>query len=156
MKLTIEYNGKAVADPAAALAARTGIHITPPITKDFWLMRVPVSDKQAIVVFPKFGLYGVGFQLETNWNVNLPTRVPAGLILEHIKENKGDETIPDERCLLAIYMLQERVRELQLQDAIQAAGKTQDRLALTRLAVEVMRAWGAEDLLLAINDQIPA
>ena len=43
------------------------VMITPAINKDFWTMRVPLSEKQAIVTFPKFTTFGVGFQMEDDW-----------------------------------------------------------------------------------------
>ena len=69
--------------------------ITPPIDEDFWSYRVRVSDTQAVVGFPKFGVVGVGFAIENeDWNTNLPSSIAAEEILGHIAVNKGDDAIP--------------------------------------------------------------
>lgn len=80
--------------------------ITPAIGEDYWLARVAVSDKQAIIAFPKFFTIGIGFQHEEDWNTNLPYSSSAEKIYSHIAHNKGDDNIPDERCVEAIRMLQ--------------------------------------------------
>lgn len=85
--------------------------ITPQINESYWLFRVPVSDSQAVVGFPKFGTIGVGFQVEDNWNTNLPYTSPAEEILSHIGHNKGDDNIPDSLCLEAIRAIQDAVAE---------------------------------------------
>lgn len=85
--------------------------MTPPIDDDYWRWRVIVGDGQAIVGFPKFGTVGIGFAREEDWNANLPYTQPAEAIFEHIAHNKGDDSIPDERCLTAIRMVQDAVRE---------------------------------------------
>lgn len=89
-----------------------GVMITPPIDEDFWLLRVKVSKEQAIVGFPKFMQLGIGFAVEADWNTNLPSRVTAERIFEHIKHNKGDTAIPDARCIEAIRMVQEAWNKL--------------------------------------------
>lgn len=150
MNLRIEHNAKALVDPTPAISAKFGIRIPPPISKDFWLMRVPVSEKQAIVVFPKFGMYGVAFQNEITWNVNCPTLAPAATILAHIARNKGDDSIPDERCLLAIYMLQEAVRDLQLSAAVQAVRAEKEANARIRMALAYIDQMGGASLLEAL------
>lgn len=84
------------------------IMFTPPISKDYWSFRVRISDQQAIVAFPKFGTFGIGFQIEDyDWNTNLPYTVPANEIYNHIKGNKGDRTVSKSLCVTAIEMLQE-------------------------------------------------
>lgn len=82
---------------------------TPPIDKDYWAYRVKLGEVQAIVGFPKFLTIGIGFAHEEDWNTNLPYTCDAGQIFEHIKHNKGDESIPDEDCLTAIRMIQDAV-----------------------------------------------
>lgn len=107
MTLKIETNRKQLKhrDPAPHVL------ITPAIGGDFWLWRVAVSDKQAVVAFPKFGVIGIGFQTEgEDWNTNLPSGCSVIEIFEHIKCNKGDDRIPDERCLEAIKLLQEAIK----------------------------------------------
>lgn len=83
---------------------------TPPIDEGYWRWRVVVGDGQAIVGFPKFGTIGIGFAVEEEWNANLPYTQPAETIFAHIAENKGDDSIPDERCIAAIRMVQEAAR----------------------------------------------
>lgn len=83
------------------------IMMTPPIDEDYWLFRVGVSDNQAIICFPKFCTFGIGFQFEEDWNTNLPYNCDTMEIYEHIKHNKGDEKIPDAVCIEAIKMVQD-------------------------------------------------
>lgn len=80
---------------------------TPPIDDDYWRWRVAVGDGQAIVGFPKFTTIGIGFAREEDRNTNLPHTQTAEAIFDHIAYNKGDDTIPDERCLRAIRMVQD-------------------------------------------------
>lgn len=98
----IEYNSREVKDPGNM----GNVLVTPPIGEDYWTMRVPLSAKQAIVCFPKFGTVGIGFQNEEDWNTNLPYTSPAETIFEHIAHNKGDDAILDSDCIAAIKMLQ--------------------------------------------------
>ena len=81
---------------------------------DYWAFRVKVSETQAVISFPKFMTLGVGFQKEEDWNTNLPCRMRGETskaaverIWKHIKENKGDSSIPDKRCKEAIRMVSE-------------------------------------------------
>lgn len=88
------------------------MQMTPPIDESYWEYRVMVSEKQAIVGFPKFGTVGVGFMLEDDWNSNLPCRIcTAEEIFDHIKHNKGDNAISDDDCLQAIRMIRDAVAE---------------------------------------------
>lgn len=79
--------------------------MTPSLGGDYWLYRVMVSAKQAVVGFPKFLTIGVGFAVEEDWNTNFPYTVSVAEIWDHIKHNKGDDSIPDERCIEAIRMV---------------------------------------------------
>jgi hypothetical protein len=82
----------------------------PPVDEDYWLYRVKVGERQAVIGFPKFGSIGIGFAVEdADWNTNFPSSVDADVIYEHIKVNKGDEGISREDCLEAIGMIQEAV-----------------------------------------------
>ena len=81
--------------------------MSPPLGEDYWLYRVRLSDRQAIVGFPKYTTIGVGFAVEDDWNTNLPYRQPAEDIYDHIKHNKGDDGIADADCLAAIRPVQE-------------------------------------------------
>jgi len=84
----------------------SGILITPPIDEDYWALRVPLTDKQAVVAFPKFCTMGIGFQHEEDWNTNLPFQTDAEAIYKHIEHNKGDKTITKKQVIQAIKMLQ--------------------------------------------------
>ena len=107
--MNVEYNSKIVPNNGKI---GIGILITPPIDEDFWMMRVPLSEQQSIVCFPKFSTIGIGFQHEEDWNTNLPYTCEAREIFEHIAHNKGDDSIQDEDCLKAIILLQNSIREL--------------------------------------------
>ena len=107
--MQIEYNSKVFKNTGNI---GNGVMVTPPIDKDYWMMRVPLSDKQAIVCFPKFGVVGIGFQNEEDWNTNLPSSCDAKEIFKHIKHNKGDESIPNDDCIKAIQILQAAIQQL--------------------------------------------
>jgi len=83
------------------------VSFTPEINEDYWEYRVIVSDKQAIVGFPKFFTIGIGFAVEEDWNTNLPYTSETQTIFEHIKHNRGDDSISDEDIINAISMIQE-------------------------------------------------
>ena len=90
----------------------TTVMFTPPIDKDYWLLRVPLTEAQAIVAFPKFGTIGVGFQVEKDWNTNLPYTCEAEKIFNHIEHNRGDDTISRESCIEAIKLIQASIRQM--------------------------------------------
>jgi hypothetical protein len=102
MELTLETKGQPNETPVIG-----PIMLTPPIDEDYWAWRVVLSDKQAIVGFPKFGTVGIGFAQEEDWNTNLPYTTDAAEIYDHIRHNKADDTISDEDVLTAIRMIQE-------------------------------------------------
>jgi hypothetical protein len=86
--------------------------LTPGLGPDYWAYRVAVSEGQAVVGFGKFGTIGIGFAIEEDWNSNLPCRmIGAEEIFDHIKHNKGDDTIPDARCIEAIRMIRAAAAE---------------------------------------------
>lgn len=89
--------------------------LTPPIDGDYWFMRVPLTEKQAIVCFPKFTTFGIGFQVEEDWNTNLPYTCPAEEIFDHISHNKGDDNIADCQIIEAIRLLQQAIQEFKAQ-----------------------------------------
>jgi hypothetical protein len=82
--------------------------MTPPIGEDYWAYRVAVSDNQAVIGFKKFGMIGIGFQYEEDWNTNLPSSSQAEEIYEHIKHNSLGA--PKDECIAAIKLIQEAVR----------------------------------------------
>jgi len=109
--MRVEFNSKLVEDNPSIQIGRMSVMVTPAVDEDFWMMRVPVSDKQAIVLFPKFGTFGIGFQDEgDDWNTNLPYKEKTQRIYDHIKNNKGDDSISDKTCLDAIRMLQNEIK----------------------------------------------
>jgi hypothetical protein len=108
--MNLEFNKNLIKldeEYSKSLMAGGAIMCTPPIDKDYWLFRVAVSEKQAIVCFPKFGTFGIGFQVEEDWNTNLPYTCNSREIYNHIKHNKGDESITDADCLEAIRMIKQ-------------------------------------------------
>jgi hypothetical protein len=70
-----------------------------------WIARVRLTEKQAIVAFPKFGTVGIGFQSERDWNTNLPASCEAEEIYDHIKHNAGSRKITRSMCIEAIRLL---------------------------------------------------
>lgn len=90
------------------------LSITPPIDENYWVLRVPVSDTQAIVAFPKFFTLGIGFQKEEDWNTNLPYKCDADEIYNHIAHNKGSAKIKKETCIEAIRIIQNAIVEMNL------------------------------------------
>lgn len=91
------------------------IMFTPPVGEDYWLFRVRVGNRQAILGFPKFMTIGIGFAQEEDWNTNFPYTCTTEETWEHIKHNKGDDSIPDADCIEAIRMVQEAAREYMAQ-----------------------------------------
>jgi hypothetical protein len=115
MELQIEINKNVVKDGNNFSAGNGNlVMVTPAIDESYWLLRVPVSDKQAVVCFPKFFTIGCGFQHEEDWNTNLPIGCPTDEIFNHIKCNKGDKRISNDDCRKAIDMLREKAIELKL------------------------------------------
>lgn len=111
MNLVLELNSKHQHSEGVEALAKRGLLITPPLGGDTtWLYRVKVSEKQSIVGFPKFGMVGIGFHKEdADWNTNLPSGRDAKEIFNHIKHNKGDDSIPNQRCIQAIKIIQQQV-----------------------------------------------
>lgn len=85
--------------------------VTPSLGEDYWAYRVQLSDKQAVLGFPKFMTIGVGFAVEDDWNTNLPYTCGTDEIFEHIKHNKGDDAIADDDVRAAIALVQQAARE---------------------------------------------
>lgn len=110
--MEVEINGNLVKDNPALNIGSKMVVITPPINESYWMMRVKLSEDQAVVCFPKFFTIGIGFQKEEDWNTNLPYSCEAKEIFDHISHNKGDESISDEDCIKAISMLQEQIQGL--------------------------------------------
>jgi len=109
MKLKLEINSEFVTDKVCAQLESVGIGVTPPIFGDYWICRVAVSKKQAIIAFPKFFTIGIGFQHEDkDWNCNLPYSQRAEKIYEHIRHNRKNARRSD--CIGAIELIQQYIR----------------------------------------------
>ena len=85
--------------------------LTPSIDEGYWAYRVVLSPSQALNAFPKFGTVGIGFAVEEDWNTNLPYTCGVDEIWEHIRHNKGDDSISDTDCIQAIVMLRNAINE---------------------------------------------
>jgi hypothetical protein len=113
MDLILEVNNEDVHDESIFAVGETRVMLTPRVgDEDYWLFKVKVSDDQAIIGFPKFMQIGIGFQKEDDWNTNLPSTSTAEEIYNHIKKNKGDASIPDDRCIEAIKMISAAAEQL--------------------------------------------
>lgn len=86
------------------------VSITPPIDEGYWSYRVLLGERQAIVGFPKFSTVGIGFAIEDDWNTNFPYTCGAEEIFQHIRHNKGDESISDDDVRAAIALVQDAIR----------------------------------------------
>lgn len=108
----VEINSQFVEQNPQLKIGNGVILFTPPLDDEYWLFRVALSEKQAVVAFPKFTTFGIGFQYEEDWNTNLPYQSTAEYIFSHIRQNKADETISDDDCIKAIIMLQNAIIEI--------------------------------------------
>lgn len=145
MKLELQINARGVNDKSRALEG-TGVMITPPIDENFWLLRVPVSETQAIVGFPKFNVIGVGFQVENDWNTNLPSGTHAIEIYDHIKHNKGDAKISRGRCIEAITLIQKKVLEMKRAETLEKLKACDDDGKRLDVLGDFLRKTGAHQL----------
>jgi hypothetical protein len=107
-KLKVEINSSQVKENPILVNDNACIFITPAINEDYWALRCKVSNKQAIVVFPKFGTFGCGFSKEKNWNTNLPIACQEEEIWNHIKHNRAGANI--EICKKALHLLREAAK----------------------------------------------
>lgn len=107
---TVILEGESI-DPVTKKKKIGTMLMTPAIDESYWTYRVRLSDKQAIVGFPKFSTIGIGSSSEDDWNTNLPYTSPAEEIFEHIKHNKGDDGISNMSCVDAIRMIQQAVKK---------------------------------------------
>ncbi len=114
-KLQLEVNAKLKPANDTFRVGNGIVMITPSVGEDYWLFRVKLHANQAILGFPKFGVIGVGFAQEEDWNTNLPSTVDAERIYEHIKHNKGHKEITKAMCLQAIRMIQNAAKALKTQ-----------------------------------------
>lgn len=101
--------------------AAPGLLITPDLDENYWSYRVKLTEKQAVVGFPKFGIIGIGYAVEGgDWNRNLPADDPAEKIAECIAVNKGDDSIDNDTVLRAITMIQLAVQAAKLERIVQS------------------------------------
>ena len=111
-KLVVEYKEGFQPSKDCINTGKVIIMFTPDIDEDYWIMRVKLyHDKkldkdQSIIAFPKFGLIGVGFALESDWNTNLPYQTSPERLYEHIKVNKKYRAITKETCIEGLKLLQ--------------------------------------------------
>lgn len=113
MNLTLERKSQVDESPIATVDGRVIASITPRVgDDDYWAYRVGLTEAQALLGFPKFGVVGIGFAVEDeDWNTNLPSTTDAERILEHIWKNAGP-TVTDKAVVLeAIKMIQRAVEE---------------------------------------------
>jgi hypothetical protein len=104
--LTLERRNQ---EPEGVLAGGR-VMITPPLDEDFWAYRVKLTETQAVVGFPKFGVIGIGFAREDeDWNTNLPASLPVQSIRRHIWKNRGDDSITEEMVDAAIELIRDAV-----------------------------------------------
>lgn len=122
-KLQLEVNTKFIeqgmdiatgvkSDPNRVVLGNAVLLVSPlNLDKDYWQFRVKLGNKgQAIVGLPKFGVIGIGFAKETDWNTNLPSDCKVDEIFNHIARNKGDSSILDSDVKIAIGMVQKAAK----------------------------------------------
>lgn len=107
-KLNLQVNAKFIEANTTRQIGKATVIVTPPLDEEYWLFRVELSDKQAVVGFPKFSTIGIGFQREEDWNTNLPYTCKAEEVYQHIKHNKADTRISKAQCIEAIGLIQEQ------------------------------------------------
>jgi hypothetical protein len=105
-KLVVEYKEGFQPSKDCIDTGKVIIMFTPAINKDYWIMRIKLYKNQALVAFPKFGLIGVGFAIESDWNTNLPYQTSPQRLYEHIKVNKKYDQLTRERCIEGLKLLQ--------------------------------------------------
>jgi hypothetical protein len=94
---------------------------TPDLNESYWSFRVKLTAKQAVLGFPKFGIIGIGFEVEgEDWNRNLPADDPAEEIAAWIAVNKGDDSIDDATVIRAIKMIQMGAQSAKLERIAQS------------------------------------
>jgi len=109
-KLQLEYRNEFDQATSNFKVGRIKIMVTPPLDDDYWVFRIKLHKDQALIAFPKFGLIGIGFAQETNWNTNLPSSCETEIIYNHIKENKKYKQITKKKCIEAIEILQKAAK----------------------------------------------
>lgn len=107
LQLRLERKGQ---EPGGILADGL-VMITPQLGEDYWSYRVCVSEGQAVLGFPKFGVIGCGFAVEdADANRNLPINMQPQEICEHIWINRGDESITRADVVAAVTLIRDAAR----------------------------------------------
>ena len=116
-KLVVEYKEGFQPSKDCINTGKVIIMFTPDIDEDYWIMRVKLyHDKkldkdQSIVAFLKFGMIGIGFAIESDWNTNLPYQTDTERLYNWIKRNKKYRAITKQTCLEGLKMLQEACKK---------------------------------------------
>ena len=105
MKVTVNTTSWSKARQARAKAAKMPV-VGKDLSEDAPMMFVRVANGQQIIVFPKFGTWGIGFENADDGNTNLPWETEAAEILDHIRSSSS-VPIDDAECLAAIELLQQ-------------------------------------------------
>ena len=98
--------------------------VTPPLDEDYWIFRVKLFKDQAIVAFPKFMTFGVGFAIEDDdWNTNFPYTCTPTEICNHIWKNKKYEEITRQQVIEAIVAIQECIYSIKREETNETINK---------------------------------
>jgi len=106
--MNVEINAEYIPEAKKEGYITPNVIMTPAIgDKGYWVFKVQLTKKQAIIGFPKFGTIGIDFMVEDeDWNTNLPCQTGTEEIYNHIKRNKGDSKITKKQCIEAIKKIQ--------------------------------------------------
>ena len=104
--MRIEVNSNCIDQTPTLGIGKQILMLTPPIGEDYWLFRVHLHSDQYVQAFPKFGIIGIGFAQEEDWNTNFPSDCTAQKICKHIWHNHKYDKITKEQVIEAIEMLQ--------------------------------------------------
>lgn len=108
VKMKLQINANFAKSKEEKTLESRGIFITPPVGDGYWMYKVDVGHGQTVIGFPKFGIVGIGFLKEKDWNTNLPSKCEAEKIYRHIAHNKTKGPKKSD-CIKAIQMIQEAV-----------------------------------------------
>jgi hypothetical protein len=114
--LVVEYKKGFEPSKDCIYTGRGVIMFTPAINKEYYIMRVNLYKDQSLVAFPKFGLIGIGFAQESDWNTNLPYQTDIEYLYKHIRCNKKYKAITKQMCLEGLKLLQEACLKYEFQE----------------------------------------
>ena len=103
--MELEVNKNCLDKTTHYVANDNHIMVCPPTSADYWMFRVKLHKDQAVLGFPKYGLIGVGFAIEKDWNTNLPTNSGVSSIVNHIKHNRKYKAITDDMIKEAVELI---------------------------------------------------